>query len=339
MTEQKLIGLLTPFFQPIPAYERAAAALGVELAIVTPSRVDWQSEEVQALAFDGSKWEEKLVPLPGAYYNRFYGPKPKVVNRLELLVGKGRVFNHITLFDKLDVHSILSQTPLEKHLPATYILQPENVVELLKGDGQAIIKPRTGQLGVGIYLVRKKGKKFQLHLGTKSPIASFPSTEELLDWLEANLGRGYIVQQYIPLATLNGRVFDVRFLVQKDGGGMWKASGALSRLSLTYSYITNVSHSLLPGGKALQQAFPGQGYLPKLEKLSLQAASAVEQALGSLGELSVDFGLDEQGRIWIIELNGKPMKSMFSALGDARLMKTVYERPICYALHLCSPSL
>jgi hypothetical protein len=53
----------------------------------------------------------------------------------------------------------------------------------------------------------------------------------------------------------------------------------------------------------------------------------------------VDFGLDEQGRIWIIELNGKPMKSMFSALGDARLMKTVYERPICYALHLCSPSL
>lgn len=65
MTEQRLIGLLTPFFQPIPAYERAAAALGVELAIVTPSRVDWQSEEVQALAFDGSKWEEKLVPLPG----------------------------------------------------------------------------------------------------------------------------------------------------------------------------------------------------------------------------------------------------------------------------------
>ena len=48
---------------------------------------------------------------------------------------------------------------------------------------------------------------------------------------------------------------------------------------------------------------------------------------------------DEQGRIWIIELNGKPMKSMFSALGDARLMKTVYERPLCYALHLCSPQL
>ena len=87
MAEQTCIGLLPPLFQPITAYERAAASLGVELAVVTPARIDWQAEQVEALVWSGADWQTKTVDLPRAFYNR-YGPKPKVVNRLELLGGK-----------------------------------------------------------------------------------------------------------------------------------------------------------------------------------------------------------------------------------------------------------
>jgi len=338
MAEQTCIGLLTPFFQPITAYERAAASLGVELAVVTPARIDWQAEQVEALVWSGADWQTKTVDLPRAFYNRFYGPKPKVVNRLELLVGKDKVFNHITHFDKLDVHRALLQSQLQRHLPAADAGGPKQALQFLETWKQIIVKPRRGRLGLDIFLIRQKGKRIFLHHGTKSPVTSFPSAADLSVWLEENAGEDFLVQQFVPLAEVDGRIFDVRILVQKDQTGTWQASGALSRLALSYSYVTNVSHAILPAAKVLKEAFPGRSLLPKLEAISLTAASLTEQALGSLGEISVDFGLDGHGNIWIMELNGKPMKSLFLVLGNARLVKTVYQRPLSYALHLHSPS-
>ena len=336
--EKKCIGLLTPFFQPIPAYTRPAAELGAELAIITPRRIDWQEQRVEALLWDGSTWQQQTIPLPRAFYNRFYGPKPKVATRLEMLVGKNKVFNHITRFDKLAVHQALAESALQKHLPEAYPYEPERLLQLLAQRQQIILKPRTGQLGVGIYLLRKKGRQAVAHLGTISPIASFSSTEKLLAWLDDIAGDSWLLQEFIPLARLDGRAFDVRILVQKDGTGTWQATGALSRTALRYSYVTNLSHAILPAADVLRQAFPNRSLLPELEALSLAAAEAAEQAFGSLGEISVDFRLDQEGNIWIMELNGKPMKNLFRALGVPELVKTVYQQPLRYALHLCSPS-
>lgn len=336
MAEQRRIGLLTPFFQPIPAYGGPASRLGVELAIVTPRRINWSTEEVEALVWDGASWQLATVPLPRAFYNRFYGPKPQVVNRLELLVGKNKVFNHVTRFDKLTIHQALSRSPLLPHLPRSQRYSPEGLRELLKDLGEVILKPRTGQLGLLIYLIRKRGKRVLVHHGTQSPIATFGGVDELLTWLEEVADSGWLIQQFIPAAAIDGRIFDVRILVQKDAAGTWQPSGALSRVALRYSYITNVSQAILPAARALEQAFPETSFLPQLEELSLKAAQLAEGALGSLGEVSVDFCLDTAGKIWIIELNGKPMKSMFGALGATELVKRVYERPLSYALHLCS---
>lgn len=335
--EKQRIGLLTPFFQPIPAYAQPAAELGVDLVIVTPPRIDWQKQQVEALLFDGGNWIQQTVPLPRAYYNRFYGPKPKVVNRLELLVGRNKVFNHITRFDKLAVHQALDQSDLQDHLPKTYPYGHKRLLQLLAQGKQVILKLRTGQLGTGIYLIRKKGRKTYVHLGTSSPLASFSSAEELLAWLEVVADDAWLLQEFISLARLDGRPFDVRILVQKDGCGNWLATAALSRTALRYSYVTNLSHAILPASSVLSQVFPGLRLLPKLEALSLRAAAAAEQALGSLGEISVDFGLDQEGRIWIIELNGKPMKTLFRNLEAPELVNTVYAQPLRYALHLCSP--
>lgn len=334
MAEETCIGLLSPFFVPIPAYERPAAELGVKLAVVTPSRIDWQREEVEGLVWDGSSWQQQILPIPKAFYNRFYGPKPKVVNRLELLLGKNKVFNHVTRFDKLEVHNALSATELQEYLPETAAYRPERLLEVLDSRGQVILKPRRGRLGVGIYLIRKKGKRFQIHLGTKSPIMSFSSQQELAAWLEDAFDGGWLIQEFIPLAKVDGRPFDVRILVQKDGSGAWQPSGGLSRSAFRHSYITNVNHALRPADQVLDRAFPGQKLLPQLEAISLQAAEFLEEAAGSLGEISVDFGLESSGTIWIIELNAKPMKSLFRSIGGESLLKTVYKRPLEYALHL-----
>ncbi len=330
------IGLLSPFFQPITGYEESARDLGVDLVLVTARRIDWQNHEVQGLIYNGQEWEEKTAPLPRSFYNRYYGPKPKVVSRLETIIGKNKVFNHITRFDKWTIHQILANSDLKAYLPVSAPYSPESLSRFLQRFKQAIVKPAKGQLGTQVLLVREEQGNYYLHHGTKSPIARFRSTEDLVSRLESLMNRDFIIQEFIPLATAAGRVFDVRCLVQKGNNGLWEVTGMLSRLALSYSYITNVSHAICSAEEAVGQAFPGIDLLPRLVELSIQAAQAAETSLGSLGELSVDFGLDQLGAIWIIELNAKPMKSTFCEVGNSRLLSEIYRQPLRYALYLAS---
>ena len=53
-----------------------------------------------------------------------------------------------------------------------------------------------------------------------------------------------------------------------------------------------------------------------------------------LGEICVDFALDEEGNLWIIEVNGKPDKNLFFYLKDEQLLKRLYSAPFKYAYFL-----
>ena len=336
MSNKVQIGLLSPFFQPIPAYEGPARDLGVDLVLVTAKRIDWKRHEVDGLVYDGQAWEERTVPLPPSLYNRYYGPKPKVVSRLETIIGRNKIFNHVTRFDKWEIHQLLGQSGLKDHLPATAPYSPENLGWFLRRFAQAVLKPASGQLGNRIYLVRSEQGVYYLHHGTKSPVAHFRSFADLVLGLEAAVDSEFIVQEFIHLAAVGRRVFDIRLLVQKNGSGIWQVTGMLSRLAASYSFVTNLCQVICPAEEALDRAFPGANLLPVLKGLSLKAAQAAETSLGSLGELSVDFGLDEQGGVWIVELNAKPMKSTFAALGDDLLLQEVYLQPLRYALYLAA---
>ncbi len=333
MSSKPKIGLLSPFLVPISGYEQPANGLNVDLVVVTPGRIDWKSHQVHGLIWNGEEWSEELCPLPPSLYNRYYGPKPKVVNRLETILGKNKVFNHITRFDKWVMHQLLQKSTLNKHLPSTDLYTPELLIEYVHRFKAAIIKPISGQMGTKIYLVVSEGGVFYLCSGTKSPIASFYSAEDLLSKMESLVTTEFLVQQYIPLASIDGRFFDLRFLVQKNRVGVWEVSGMLSRLALRYSYITNISQAIVPAEEVLAAAFPHKDLISTLSELSIKGARIAEESLGSLGELSVDFGLDDEGRIWIIELNAKPMKSIFLDLHDKSLVEKIYKQPLLYALY------
>ena len=117
MSEKLTIGLLSPFFQPIPGYEQAAINLDMNLVIVTPKRVDWAKKEVAGLLWNGQEWVRDSVSIPRSLYNRYYGPKPKIVSRLELVIGKDKIFNHVTRFNKWTIHQVLSKSSLQPLLP------------------------------------------------------------------------------------------------------------------------------------------------------------------------------------------------------------------------------
>jgi glutathione synthase/RimK-type ligase-like ATP-grasp enzyme len=250
------------------------------------------------------------------------------------VLGKNKVFNHVTRFDKWFIHQLLASTPLKANLPRTSPYTPQRLFDYLGRFKKVILKSAHGRLGAKIYLVVADAGMLHLHQGTFSPVASFHSSEELLEHLKPILSPDFLVQEYIPLASIDGRAFDLRILLQKNETGEWEVPGVLSRLSMRHSYITNLCQSILLGEDALGSAFPRQNIMPELMEISIKAARIVEGSLGSLGELSVDFGLDSAGNAWIIELNAKPMKHMFADLGDAQLTRKIYRQPLLYALHL-----
>jgi len=74
--------------------------------------------------------------------------------------------------------------------------------------------------------------------------------------------------------------------------------------------------------------------LDQLHLLGQMVAEVLDRGLGGLGELGVDFLLDQGGQPWILEVNGKPDKGLFWKLGDGRMLKRVYVTPLHYQQHL-----
>jgi hypothetical protein len=74
--------------------------------------------------------------------------------------------------------------------------------------------------------------------------------------------------------------------------------------------------------------------LISLRKISIQAADILDKKLSHFGELSVDFALDTDGRLWIIEVNGKPQKVLFDVMEDSGERDLLYKRPLEYAAYL-----
>lgn len=330
------VGLLTPSFSPLTGYEKNAQALGIKLVVVVPSKIRWASGQVEALILQEEKWIKRITSLPKAFYNRFYGPKPPVVDALEKIIGKDQVFNHVTQFDKLKLHAIFENSALQEYMPSTSLFSPDTLQEYLEKYSAAILKPRYGHLGYQILLVRTDHNGYHLHHGSKHPTASFNNFQKLSLTLSKSLSSNCIIQKFIPFSTLNDRIFDVRALVQKDSTGTWQVSGLVSRVALSYSYITNISVAIIPGEEALKEAYPHTDYISLLRKISVKGAQIAEQSLGSLGEISVDFALDRQGKVWIIELNGKPTKAVFKKLDNGQILERVYQTPLEYARYLAT---
>ncbi len=336
MRKNVAVGMLTPLLAPLTGYEKAANGLGVTLVVVTPERIRWKTQEVQGLVWSGESWTYKVVPLPRAMYNRFYGSKPPIIAKLENILGPQKIFNHVTHFDKWELHKILAGSSLRPLTPPTTLYSPTALASFLHKYSYAILKPRLGHLGVKVFLVSADDQGYHLYQGSKYPVSSYSTFEELTTKLEESITPNFLIQRFVPLASLDGRLFDLRCLVQKDKSGSWIVSGLLSRVALSYSYITNISHTVISGETALEQAFPGYDLLSEVKNVSIKGAQVAEQTLGSLGEISVDLALDHDGNIWIIEFNGKPMKGIFHELQDTKTLEQVYQMPLAYARHLAT---
>lgn len=332
---------------------RMGRSLGMNVFAFSPLWVDQGSLTVRGYVCNPStgEWEAGAYPLPDLIYDRsFFGSRDEytrhkaAVRRLQQLkpipyLGHG-------LKSKWEGLVYLRRDPrLRPYLPKTSMLgRPGLAAEWLSsGVTRVFLKPLAGSQGKGAAMVERHdgGYRVRARDGANRPLErSFADADGLTGWLRSFTGRRkYLLQQYLELQTADGTAWDVRSLVQKNGQGLWELTGMAVRQGGTGSITSN-----LHGGGDAAEVLPflekhfgagrAAGIMERLRFLSERIPPALEASNGRMAELGLDLGVDRSGRVWIIEVNTKPGRSVFRRLGQTQMSRRSVLNPVAYARHL-----
>ncbi len=341
-------------------YIRTCKELNAIYCFFSLEDILWEHRQVkgwmlQEDALD-EKWVSRILPIPTVIYDRCFGASGKTDGyelRSRLAdIPEVTVFNAMPKLRKWETYEILrTYSDIRDCLPKTMPhSDPEKLKKLLRKPGRVYLKPDGLSKGTGIYTIgcSPSGGFTIRHRGPKAnevfKIDSLKKLDELFEpYFER--GGGYIIQEEIPLARYKGRKFDMRVLCQKDINGTWIIGGIAVRVAAPRSIIT----SPRSGGRvvslpqALKTVFnqdedvPG-GIASKITNTAFRICRIIEQHYGCCGELGLDMGIDAQGKVWVIEVNAKPLKVSLKRLLDQNLIQQVHANPIRFAYFLASKS-
>ncbi len=331
---------------------RIAKEHQLEILVFDPKQINWINRTVEGWQLKAGKWERNLRPLPLVIYDRCY-----YVSAQHFLAYRSHILrihhDHKVRFlgralgGKYQTYQMLKQDPkIAEYLPETKLYeQPKQVISELKGNPHLCIKPNGGSHGIGVVSIHHSANGFLLKGRTKlnTPFKKRLQTEtQLTRWLKTFIqGTRYLIQPYLFLSTHDEQPFDLRILVQKNGKQSWETTGMAVRIGNTKSITSN----LHGGGNAtkldpfLQRNYPEElihEIKEQIEHLAKIVPTHIEIHHGPLVELGIDVGIDRDGKVWIIEVNSKPGRSVFIRTGEIETRKRSMELPVQYANALLS---
>jgi hypothetical protein len=295
------------------------------------------------------EWEVSRFPFPDLIYNRIPLREdellPNVQRKLKMCSHhphiKG-IFNP-SFFNKWELFEWLKQSQVTKrYIPSTRrLVSVTGLSRMIRNHPYLYLKPVSGKAGKGIMTIKVmegKALPYRLRIQQKKKSSTYNCATISKLWsriLEESGGEPYIAQQGINLALYEGRKFDLRALVQKNGSGQWTVSGIGARLAGSLSITTHVPRggSIEDPEKLLRHTFgtdQARQLLSKARSACIQLARQIEKASGrSYSEMSMDLGVDTDGGLWFFEANSKPMK-----FDEPHIRKKSLERIFQYGSHL-----
>lgn len=301
---------------------------GVFVFLFYPEGVNWSNRTIKGYTLDfpkhsSNKWIEGEYPLPDIVYNRLRSRSIENTSAILDLLNKFEL-NGIYLFntrflDKWDVYTILQgNARLVPMLPPTAIFNYDTLVLFLKRYPELFLKPRNSSIGKGIIKVKKVSDcyMFALAQSEKPSWYRYSSSDKLYEAIIAVISdtSRYLVQMGIPLAKIDNKIFDLRVQVQKNGKGIWTLTGIGVRAAAPKHFVTHIPNggSVRPYKEVIQKNFGHSEDLKKaldkqLHLITTETPVTLEKMSGwLLAILSIDIGIDREGKMWIIEVNSKP---------------------------------
>jgi hypothetical protein len=304
------------------------------------------SKYIRAYTKKGRRYVRTLIPLPKIIHNRGIWKNPKSKHKLLQLERQGNfVFNLWNRYGKLHIHSILMEDiGIRPHLPHTVEASLEKLYEMMEIHSSIIIKPNSGSIGRGVMKLERipGGWELDYPLGSKSRkrgrlifVSSIPHI------LRRTLAAGtHLLQQRLPLASCQGRPFDLRVSVQKNESGQWGITGICAKLASKKAFLTNVAQgATVYGLDSLLEQFPHlnpQQVVQDIADFSLRVALQLERRLPHAADFGLDIGITDYGFPMFIECNGRDQRYSFKEAGLYDEWLATYSNPLGYAKHLYS---
>lgn len=299
----------------------------VNLYVFSPENVSWTNKKIRAWIYNPAKkvWTQGLQGFPDVIYNRVPTRSKEKKDFVRKTIDRFMMEYDIPIFnpfflDKIEIHEILAQDREVQEFVPEAIIKPtyQQLIHFINKKGKVYLKPAQSSVGRGILVLEKNSSGGVLIRGIEGPSSSSSKIfdgHKLKQFLAPQITkRRFLAQEAIDLAEYEGRSFDIRTLIQKDGWGTWQLTGMGARVAAVGHHTTHVpnggqSQSLQQVLKRILPEIPNspEQIVDKIRTASLVAAKAIEASYGKIfGEFSLDLALDKKGQLQIIEVNSKP---------------------------------
>lgn len=327
---------------------RMGRKMGVSIFVVTPQSFQKQNDFVLGYLLDPrsqkNRWIKARLPFPQVIYNR-------IPDRIaEKRVGEQAILRRLKespnvhlfndrFFNKRNLYQYLLSSEEWRHMvPKTKPLHHiDQLKTMLSQHPTLYVKPIDGKAGINLMRITKINQTYTLTTQTQKGCRHYhqKSINDLWKLIcEKRKNHDYVIQQGIPLAKYQNRPCDFRALIQKDHLGKWKVTGIGVRVAGKQAISTHVPMGghIANVHRVLKTLFPdNHTYIyQKMSQKTNELAKFIEKSYDRpLGEMSMDIGVESNGRMWFFEANAKPMK-----FDEPEIRKLSLQRIIQYSLFL-----
>lgn len=223
--------------------------------------------------------------------------------------------------------SLRKKYAISSFVPKTDTLTQFTFSNYLNKYNEIILKPCQGQHGIGVVQIKKENPStYEIHHGIRT--LKKRTLAEAYSYIQENYltKKDYLIQQRIPLATIDDCPIDVRVITQKIASD-WEVTGRLVKVAGKDFFITNAAQKLLTLENALQESSISQINTEKLkakiDKVCLLAAKQLEKGNEKINIIGFDIGITNKKDVWIIEGNYVPDLTMFNKHGDQQMFRNI----------------
>lgn len=319
----------------IHLYNRAAARHGISLVYLNLNRIRPPENRSWSYRWHKGRYVYGRHPIPSVIHNRAMAFSRMGRRRLAWLNKTRTVFNAKTRYSKYDIHRKLKDR-YAAHLPATVRYSKDRLKAMMERYAGLYIKPVSGSVGKGILqIVKTESGAWRLKGKGRTVTGRAGKIRTIVH--RAVAGRRYLIQQAIRLAKYRGRPYDIRVTVQKGGDGNWHVVGMFGKVARKGSAVTNVARggTVRKADVLLRHSFAHPHLIASnIRQLSLSMARHLGSKLKHLADVGFDIGVDESGRVYLIEMNARDQRYGFRKAGMEQAYRKTYENPVLYGKYL-----
>lgn len=328
------------YHESLPGYEKAGRLHGVTPCFFRLKDIQPGQPHIFAYVKTAEGYRRCRIPAPAVIHNRTLYTKQQPKLAIRRLVADGKqIFNEWNRYGKGYIHQLLMTEPsLRPHLPMTREATPASLKEMMAEFPRLILKPNSSSIGLGIMKLEQTDAGWLLH-GAASKTKPLKFRSVLPAIVRRKLrSRPYLVQQLLPLATYNGRPFDLRVSVQRNETGDWQVTGIAAKVAKPGAFRTNVAQGgvVYPLDKVLE-AYPrlhAETVRRGIGDFSLRVACHLSEHLPQLADIGLDVGLTEHGFPMFIECNGRDLRYSFQQGNMPDAFQRMYSNPVGFAKYL-----